>query len=55
MGWWGGAGGGGGGGGVAGMKFKLGISLLGGFQKAEFRHEVEKFHPCTNEFFYSPN
>ena len=29
-----------------GGHFKLGISLLGAFQKAEFCHEAEKFHPC---------
>ena len=34
----GGVGGGGGG--------QITIFLFGGFQKAEFRHKVEKFHPC---------
>ena len=29
-----------------GRDFKIRIFLFGGFQKAEFCHEAEKFHPC---------
>ena len=35
-----------GGGGGGGGNFKIRISFFGGFQKAEFRCEAEKFHPC---------
>ena len=44
-----GGGRGGKGGGEEGWNFKIKISLLGRFQKAQFRHKAEKFHPrnCT--------
>ena len=32
-------------GGEGGWKFKIRVSLFGGFQKAQLHHEVEQFHP----------
>ena len=38
---------GGWGGGGGEENFTIAISLFSGFQKAEFHHEAEQFHPCN--------